>query len=83
MLVSTLPEEKLGAVKENLVKRMPEEKIEIQAEAIKDSGTISKATKADAVIFTEKKRVSSIKEMDRLAETLIIADANVIGAIIL
>lgn len=83
LLVSTLPTDKLNAIKEALAKRLPEKNIEVQADATQNSNAITEASKADAIIIAEAKGVSRLKNIDRVAENLIIAKANVIGAIIL
>ncbi len=83
LLVSTLPTEKLNAIKEALTKRLPEKNIEVQADATRNSNAITEASKADVVIMAEAKNVSRLKNIDRVAENLVIAKANVIGAIIL
>lgn len=83
LIVSTLPAEKLKALEEAITKRIPEKEITVQADILRNSEVIALASKADAVIIAEEKRVSSIKDIDRMAESLIISGANVIGAIIL
>ena len=83
LLVSTLSAEEVKNVREVLAERLPEKKIEAQADAVRNSGAITEAAKADVIVFTEKKGKSRFKNMDRVAETLIITDGNVIGAIIL
>ena len=82
-LASTLPMEKLITVKEGLAKRLPEKAIGVQADLNHNSDGITKAAKADAVILVEGKGISDLKDIDRMAENLIIVEANVIGAIIL
>ncbi len=82
-IVTTLSAEKLQRVREALIKRLPDRTIEIQADANCNSEAITESSKADAVIIAEEKDVSKLKDMDRVAENLIIAEANVIGAIIL
>lgn len=83
LLTSTLPAEKITAVGDALIKRLPDKTIETQADLIHNSEAITESAKADAVILVEAKSKSNLKDMDRMAETLIIAEANVIGAIIL
>ena len=83
LLVSTLSAEEVKTVREVLAERLPEKKIEAQADAVRNSGAITEAAKADVIVFTEKKGKSRYKNMDRVVETLIITDGNVIGAIIL
>ncbi len=81
--VSTLPAEKLQKTKEAFVKRLPDRTIDVQGDFNHHSEGIMEAANADAVIIAEEKDVSRLKDMDRMAETLIIAEANVIGAIVL
>lgn len=83
LLVSTLSAKKLEKLKEALLKRLPEYSVKIQADLNHNSEGISEAVKADAVILVEEKGVSYLKDIDRMAENLIIAEANVIGAIML
>jgi hypothetical protein len=47
------------------------------------SDSIEDAAKADAVILVEEKHVSRLKDTDRMAETLMISGANVIGCIVI
>ena len=82
-IVSTLPSEKLKDLKEALTKRLPDKSITVQADMLRNSKAIAEASKADAVILAEEKGVSTLKDMDRMAENLIISEAKVIGAIIL
>ena len=82
-LVSTLPADKLITTKEALTERITGKNIGIQADIIRNSEAITEASKADAVIIVEEKDRSRLKDMDRMAENLIIAEANVIGAIVL
>lgn len=83
VLASTLSAEKLTNVKDALAQRLSDRTIEIQADAIHNSSAVTESAKAEAVIIVEKKRVSRLKDMDRMAESLIISEAKVIGAIIL
>ena len=83
VLVSTLPAEKLVCVKDALSKRLSGKVVEVQADALQNSMAITEAAKADAVMITEEKRVSRLKDMDRMAESLMISEAKVIGAIVL
>ena len=82
-LVTTLSADKLQRVRDALIKRLPDRTIELQADANRNSEAITESSKADAVIIAEEKGVSKLKDMDRMAENLIIAETNVIGAIIL
>ncbi len=83
LLVSSLPENRLNSIRDALVKRLPEKKVHAQANFNMNSEAISEASKADAVIVVEAKRVSRMKDMDRMAENLIISEAKVIGAVVL
>ena len=83
LLVSTLPAEKVSGIKEALTERLPDKIIDVKANVIRNSEGMKEAAKADAVIITEAKGESRIKDIDRMAESLIIAEANVIGAVIL
>ena len=83
LLASTLPVNSMNTIKEELTKRLPNQNINLQADLIHNSKAIAESVEADAVIITEAKDVSSLKEMDRMVENLIIAEANVIGAIVL
>ena len=83
LLVSTQPADKLKDVQDALTERVPEKTIRTQGDMTRNSEAIKEAAKADAVILVEAKEVSGIKEIDRMAENLIISEAKVIGAIIL
>jgi len=83
LVVSTLPEGKLSAVKEALVRRLPEKSIDAQEDVLHNSEAIAEVSKADAVIIAEGKDVSLYKDMDRMVENLIISEAKVIGAIVM
>ncbi len=83
LLVSTLPEAKLAPVCEALSKRLENKSVAARAEMLQNSAVIEEAAKADAVVLVEEKHVSRIKDTDRMAESLNICEANVIGAIVL
>ena len=82
-MISTLPAEKLTTFRDALAERIPEKTITAQADAVRNSEAITEASKADAVVIAEAKGVSLLKDMDRMAENLIISEANVIGAVVL
>lgn len=83
LVVSTLPESKLSNIKEALVVRLSEKRIDAQADILHNSEAIIDGSKADAVIIAEEKNVSLYNEMDRMVENLIISEAEVVGAIVL
>ena len=83
LLVSSLPENTLNKVKEKLVPLLPEKCLTVQADILRNSDAIADAGKADAVVIVEKKHVSRMKDIGRMAEILEISKANVIGSIIL
>ena len=83
LIVSTLPAEKVKTVKDALEKRLLDKQIGAQADLTHNSEAISKASEADAVIIVEAKNISRMKDIDRMAENLIISEAKVIGAIML
>ena len=83
LLISTLPGTKLMPVCEALSKRLEDRTIRVQAEMLYNSDAIEEAARADAVILVEEKHISRIKDTDRMAESLKICEANVIGAIVL
>ena len=83
LLISTLPEEKLLPVKEALSKRLFHRTIEVRGGFLQNGEAVSEAAKAEAVVLVEAKNMSLHKEIDSMAEMLIIGKSNVIGAIIL
>lgn len=83
LLVSTLPAEKLKPVSEALAKRLPGRTIQAEGSFLTNSAAITASANMDAVILVEEKGTSSNKKIQRLAESLMISQANVIGAIIL
>ncbi len=82
-LISSLSIEKLTKAKEALAERLPGKTVELQMNATRNSDAITEASKADAVIITEAKDITCLKDTDRVVENLIISETNVIGAIIL
>ena len=83
LLVSSLPEVKLSAVKEALAGRLPEKTIKIVADMPRSSEAVPEAVKADKVVIVEERHFSRVKDIDRMAESLIFCKANVIGCIAL
>ena len=83
LLISSLPEEKVTPVCEELSKRLEGKTIEARADMLHHSDSIEDAAKADAVILVEEKHVSRVKDIDRMAETLMNSGANVIGCIVI
>ena len=83
LLVSSLPENMLNKVKEKLVSLLPEKCLTVQADILRNSDAIADAGKADAVVIVEKKHISRMKDIGRMAEILEISKAKVIGSIIL
>lgn len=83
LLVSTLKTDKLKTIKEALATRIDDKSIEAKGNFLTDSEAITEAAKAAAVILVEKKDTSRIKDIERMAESLMISQANVIGAIVL
>ena len=55
----------------------------MQADILRNSDAIADAGKADAVVIVEKKHISRMKDIGRMAEILEISKAKVIGSIIL
>ena len=83
LLVSTLKTDKLKTIKEALATRIDDKTIEAKGNFLTDSEAITEAAKAAAVILVEQKDTSRIKDIERMAESLMISQANVIGAIVL
>ena len=83
LLVSTLKTDKLKTIKEALATRIEDKAIEARGNFLSDSEAITEAAKAAAVILVEQKDSSRIKDIERMAESLMISQANVIGAIVL
>ena len=83
LLISSLQTDKLIPVAEALSSRMEDKTIGAQGSFLTNSEAITEAAKADAVILVEKKNVSSYRSIERMAETLMIGKANVIGTIVL
>ena len=82
LLFSTLPEEKLRPVRESLASRLPGKTIETTGSFQENGEAIAEAAKAETVVLVEEKGVSRQKDIDSMAEALIISKANVIGAIV-
>lgn len=83
LLLSTLPEEKLRPVREALAFRLAGKAIETTGSFQENGEAVAEAAKADTVVLVEEKGVSRQKDIDSMAEALIISKANVIGAIVL
>ncbi len=82
LLTSTLSEEKLNGIGEELVSRLEGKTLKMQAGFLSNSAAIQDAGTADTVILYEEKNVSRMQEIDRMAESLMIGKANVLGAIL-
>ena len=83
LLVSTLNEDKLDPVKEALISRIEGIVIETKSVFPADSKAITETANAAEVILVEEKNHSKNKNIEHMAETLMINRANVIGAIVL
>ncbi len=83
VLVSPAPQENLTALQNALAERLPDKTVETQGDMLRNSTAITESSKADAVLLVVEKHRSGLKEIDRIAEDLIISEANVIGAIVL
>ena len=83
LLVSTLKTDKLKTIKEALAARVEDITFEARGNFLTDSEAITEASKAAAVILVEEKNTSRIKNIERMAESLMISRANVTGAIVL
>ena len=83
MLVSTLEAKELDDLASTLSAKLNGRIISCRADFLHNSGAVADASKADAVILVEEKHVSYLKNIDRMADLLIIGRANVIGAIVL
>ncbi len=83
LLVSTLPAETIAPVQENLSSRLSGRSIKAEGSFLSNSGAIQAASEAEAVILVESKQVSYTGDIRKMAETLLIDKANVIGAIVL
>lgn len=83
LLVSTLSETVIAPVKEALASRLDGRTVDMKTDFLRNSEAIPAAAGADAVILTEEKGVSLNKDIERMAETLMISGSKVIGSIIL
>lgn len=83
ILASTLPESELGSLKEALASRAPDKTIDVKGSFLRNSEAITAAADADAVVLAEKKGLSRNRDIERMAELLMIPGAKVIGAVIL
>lgn len=83
LLVSTLNKEKLDPLKETLQAHLEDKIIDAEGSFLNNSNGISEAAKAGSVILAEERNVSRNKEIERMAEMLVISKANVIGVIVL
>ena len=81
LLVSSLPEAKLNKVRDELTKRLSEKTIDVIGNMLHSNEVVPEAIKADEVIVVEETHASRIEDIDRMAETLMICKANVIGCI--
>ena len=83
LLVSTLSEITIVPVKEAIASRLDGRTVDMKTGFLRNSEAIQAAAKADAVILTEEKGVSLKRDIERMAETLMISGSKVIGSIIL
>ena len=83
LLVSTLPETIIVPVKEALSSRLDGRTVDMKADFLRNSEAIPAAAEADAVILTEEKGVSLNRDIEHMAETLMISGSKVIGSIVL
>lgn len=83
LLVSTLPETAVAPVKEALSSRLDGRTVDMKTDFLRNSEAIPAAARADAVILTEEKGVSRNRDIERMAETLMISSSKVIGSIVL
>lgn len=83
LLVSTLKADKLEKLHKALSAKLQDKTIETRGGFLTDSEAISAAANAEAVILVEEKNESRTRDIERMAETLLISKANVIGAIVI
>ena len=80
-LVSTLGEAEVKTLQEALAGRLPEKEITVIADFAENGKAVSEAAAADAVLLAEAKNVSRRNDMQCMAEALIAAKINVVGAV--
>lgn len=82
-LVSTLNAENLKSVKEALTERIPEKGIETIGKFLTNGKSVAEMSKAEAMILIEKKQETRRKDIERMADILLVSNADVIGVIVL
>ncbi len=83
LLISTLSADKLEPFMKALAACLPEKTMTVQADFLHNDHAVTEAADADAVIITEERKLSRKQDIEKMAETLIICKAKVIGAIVL
>ncbi len=83
LLVSTLSENSIRPVKESLDSHLQDKKIEVKGSFLTESDAITEAANAAAVIIVEEKGLSRNKDIEQMAETMMICQAKVTGAIVI
>lgn len=83
MLVSTLPEKAIFSVKKDLSTNIQDIDINVKGDFLTNSEAITHAIKANSIILVEEINRSENKKIERMAEMLMISQANVIGAIVI
>ena len=84
LLTGTIPDARIAELRGSLAERLGEAAgIRSEGDFLSNSRAITEAAGAAAVILVEEKDVSRIRQIDNMAEKLIISGANVTGAIVL
>ena len=80
LLTGSLPTEKMQPLAAAMKERIKDgAEIHVRGNLAHDSETLTQAGNADAVLLVEEIHGSRVKDVDRIAELLSIADANAIG----
>ena len=83
LLISTLSDAELKPLQKELTERLPQCNIEAQGSILRNIEMLAEDQRSKAIIIAEKVNSSSMIEIDRMVETLLICRANVLGAVIL
>ena len=84
MVTGTLPFETLQGVEAKLKSFLPAEQYEIHAaENLAYNSDVLTQIKQYEIVLAEKKNVSDVREVEKLAEILMVSEVDVVGAIVL
>ena len=84
MVTGTLPFETLQEVEAKLKSVLPAEQYEIHAaENLAYNSDVLTQIKQYEIVLAEKKNISDVREVEKLAEVLKVSEVHVVGAIVL